>query len=159
AAARLAAAAGRPPLQMEAATWTRQPALAAACRYAGWLPVLTLELGPGERHVLPEHPALAVPMLLVGGRDGAIEASALIEIDLPPLSAQERREAWREALASEDGDGSPCLDEDRLCSFAEHALLDGPSVRTLAGRMRLDARVRGEAPGLGHLRRARAGFG
>lgn len=159
AAARLAAAAGRPPLQMEAATWTRQPALAAACRYAGWLPVLTLELGPGERHVLPEHPALAVPMLLVGGRDGAIEASALIEIDLPPLSAQERREAWREALASEDGDGSPCLDEDRLRSFAEHALLDGPSVRTLAGRMRLDARVRGEAPGLGHLRRARAGFG
>ncbi|HNC68017.1 MAG TPA: ATP-binding protein, partial [Thauera aminoaromatica] len=155
----LAAAAGRPPLQMEAATWTRQPALAAACRYAGWLPVLTLELGPGERHVLPEHPALAVPMLLVGGRDGAIEASALIEIDLPPLSAQERREAWREALASEDGDGSPCLDEDRLRSFAEHALLDGPSVRTLAGRMRLDARVRGEAPGLGHLRRARAGFG
>ena len=46
--------------------------------------MLTLELGPGERHVLPEHPALAVPyMLLVGGRDGAIEASALIEIDLP----------------------------------------------------------------------------
>jgi SpoVK/Ycf46/Vps4 family AAA+-type ATPase len=44
-------------------------------------------------------------------------------------------------------------------AFAEHALLDGPSVRTLAGRVRLDARMRGEPPGLGHLRRARAGFG
>lgn len=159
AAARLAAAAGRPPLHMEAATWARQPALAAACRYAGWLPVLTLELGPGERHILPEHPALAVPMLLVSGRDGAIEAPALIEIDLPPLSARERRDAWREALAGENADPDPGFDEDRVRAFAEHALLDGPSVRTLAGRLRLDARMRGEPPGLGHLRRARAGFG
>jgi hypothetical protein len=159
AAARLAAAAGRPPLHMEAATWARQPALAAACRYAGWLPVLTLELGPGERHILPEHPALAVPMLLVSGRDGAIEAPALIEIDLPPLSARERRDAWHEALAGEDADPDPGFDEDRVRAFAEHALLDGPSVRTLAGRVRLDARMRGEPPGLGHLRRARAGFG
>jgi hypothetical protein len=159
AAARLAAAAGRPPLHMEAATWARQPALAAACRYAGWLPVLTLELGPGERHILPEHPALAVPMLLVSGRDGAIQAPALIEIDLPPLSARERRDAWREALAGENADPDPGFDEDRVRAFAEHALLDGPSVRTLAGRVRLDARMRGEPPGLGHLRRARAGFG
>ena len=159
AAARLAAAAGRPPLHMEAATWARQPALAAACRYAGWLPVLTLELGPGERHILPEHPALAVPMLLVSGRDGAIEAPALIEIDLPPLSARERRDAWREALAGENADPDPGFDEERVRAFAEHALLDGPSVRTLAGRVRLDARMRGEPPGLGHLRRARAGFG
>lgn len=159
AAARLAAAGGRPPLHMEAAIWARQPALAAACRYAGWLPVLTLELGPGERHILPEHPALAVPMLLVSGRDGAIEAPALIEIDLPPLSARERRDAWREALAGENADPDLGFDEDRLRAFAEHALLDGPSVRTLAGRVRLDARMRGEPPGLGHLRRARAGFG
>ncbi|NMF91650.1 ATP-binding protein, partial [Aromatoleum petrolei] len=163
AAARLAAAVGRPPLQMEAATWTRQPALAAACRYAGWLPVLALELGPGERHVLPEHPALAVPLLLVTGRDGAIEAPALVEIDLPPLTPQERRDAWRSALALSDqtSDEAPddALLETRLREFAGHALLDGPTVHTLAERVRLDARVRGEAPGLAHLRRARAGFG
>lgn len=155
AAARLAAEVGRPPLQMEAATWSRQPALAAACRYAGWLPVLALELGPGERHVLPEHPALAVPLLLVTGRDGAIEAPALIEIDLPPLTTQERRHAWRAALAATDD----APDDSRLREFAGHALLDGPTVHTLAERMRLDARVRGEPPGLAHLRRARAGFG
>ncbi|NMG32555.1 ATP-binding protein, partial [Aromatoleum evansii] len=159
AAARLAAAVGRPPLQMEAATWTRQPALAAACRYAGWLPVLALELGPGERHVLPEHPALAVPLLLVTGRDGAIEAPALVEIDLPPLTPQERRDAWRSALAANDTNAPEPLDDHRLREFAGHALLDGPTVHTLAERVRLDARVRGEAPGLAHLRRARAGFG
>lgn len=166
AAARLAATVGRPPLQMEAATWTRQPALAAACRYAGWLPVLALELGPGERHVLPEHPALAVPLLLVTGRDGAIEAPALVEIDLPPLTTQERRDAWRSALAndqtsdetSDERPGDTQL-ETRLREFAGHALLDGPTVHTLAERVRLDAQVRGETPGLAHLRRARAGFG
>ncbi|WP_018988781.1 ATP-binding protein [Aromatoleum toluclasticum] len=159
AAARLAAAAGRPPLHMEAATWSRQPALAAACRYAGWLPVLALELGPGERHVLPEHPALAVPLILVTGRDGAIEAPALVEIDLPPLTTQERRHAWRCALAANDQSSDDGQLETRLREFAGHALLDGPTVHTLAERVRLDAQVRGEAPGLAHLRRARAGFG
>lgn len=162
AAARLAAAVDRPPLQMEAATWSRQPALAAACRYAGWLPVLTLELGPGERHILPEHPALTVPLFLVTGRDGAIEAPALVEIDLPPLTPQERCDAWRNALAAPDDDADTTDDtglETRLREFAAHALLDGPTVRTLAERVRLDARVRGESAGLAHLRRARAGFG
>ncbi|MBD5800728.1 ATP-dependent zinc metalloprotease FtsH [Azoarcus sp. Aa7] len=163
AAARLAAAVGRPPLQMEATTWLRQPALAAACRYAGWLPVLALELGPGERHVLPDHPALAVPLLIVTGRDGAVEAPALIEVDLPPLSTHERRGAWRAALAANDeppGDmQSNAQVNAQAIEFAGHALLDGPTVHTLAERVRLDARVRGETPGLAHLRRARAGFG
>lgn len=159
AAARLAAAVGRPPLQMEAATWSRQPALAAACRYAGWLPVLTLELGPGERHVLPAHPALAVPLLIVTGRDGAVEGEALVEIDLPPLTPQERRHAWRAALAANDGAAPDAQLAARLDQFAGHALLDGPTVHSLAERVRLDAQVRGEAPGLAHLRRARTGFG
>lgn len=161
AAARLAAAVGRPTLQMEAATWTHRPALAAACRYAGWLPVLSLDLGPGESHALPTHPALAVPLLIVTGRDGAIEAPALIEIDLPPLAPHERRSAWRAALAANDeaSGASGACDPDLCDDFAGHALLDGPTVHTLAERVRLDARVRGETPGLAHLRRARAGFG
>lgn len=159
AAARLAATVGRPPLQMDAATWLRQPALAAACRYAGWLPVLALELGPGERHALPDHPALAVPLLIVTGRDGAVEGPALIEIDLPPLSAHERRDAWRAALPANDARVSDAQVNAQINDFAGHALLDGPTVHTLAERVRLDAQVRGETPGLAHLRRARAGFG
>ncbi|NMG77678.1 ATP-binding protein [Aromatoleum diolicum] len=159
AAARLAATVGRPPLQMDAATWLRQPALAAACRYAGWLPVLALELGPGERHALPDHPALAVPLLIVTGRDGAVEGPALIEIDLPPLSAHERRDAWRAALPANDARVSDAQVNAQINDFAGHALLDGPTVHTLAERVCLDARVRGETPGLAHLRRARAGFG
>lgn len=163
AAARLAATVGRPPLQLEAAAWVRQPALAAACRYAGWLPVLTLELGPGERHALPAHPALAVPLLIVTGRDGAVEGEALVEIDLPPLSAQERRDAWHAALAAGDGRPGDARPDPRLDAqldqFAGHALLDGPTVHSLAERIRLDTGVRGEAPTLAHLRRARTGFG
>ncbi|HJV28327.1 MAG TPA: ATP-binding protein [Aromatoleum sp.] len=156
AAARLAAAVGRPPLQMEAATWARDPALAPACRYAGWLPVLTLDLGPGERHTLPPNPALAVPMLIVTGHDGAVEGPRLTEIDLPQLSPLERHAAWRAALAANDaGLGDAELGRE----FADHALLDGPTVHTIAERLRLDAQVRGETPGLAHLRRARAGFG
>ncbi|MCV2218479.1 ATP-binding protein [Thauera sp. Sel9] len=169
AAARLAAEVGRPPLQLEAAAWSSRPALAAACRYAGWLPVLTLELGPGERHLLPPHPVLAVPMLIVTGRDGAVEGEALVEVDLPPLSAQERRTAWRAALTAEDRqaddaapDGGAPPDgrlEQFVDQFAGHALFDGPTVRSLAERIRLDARVRGETPSLAHLRRARSSFG
>lgn len=152
AAARLAQAIGRPALQVDPAVWSSQPALAAACRYAGWLPVLPLDLGPGERHVLPAHPPLSVPMLLVTGRDGAVDGPALVDLDLPPLGHDERHRAWREALP-DDVDGR--LGE----QCAAQALLDGPTILALAGRLTLDARARGEPAGLSHLRRARAGFG
>lgn len=150
AAARLAEALQRPALRMAVDTWRRVPALAPGCRYAGWLPVLTIELGPGEREGLGEQP-LAVPMVIVAGASGAVEGPALLELDIPPLEPAERLAAWQAALPA-DARGA-------AGDLAGHALLDGPTIAELAERIVLQARSQGQRPGLVHLRQVRGGHG
>ena len=147
-ASRLAAALGLAPVESSAEAWSSHPLLATACRYAGWLPVLALELGPGDRFAPgPEAPRQA-PMVLIAGQDGTVEATDVLELTIPPLDRDERLAAWRQALGP---DAPPPL--------ADHALVDGPSIHVLAGRMRHAAAHRDEAPGLQHLRAARADHG
>jgi hypothetical protein len=146
AAARLAAALGLRALAVPTELWEREPALRAACRYGGWLPVLAPELGPGERY-RPASGARPGPVALALGREGAVDAAGLVEVDVPPLPLAERRALWSGLL------GNPPE------HLAERALLDGPAIAAVAERARLEADWLGEALGPGHLTHARLQLG
>ena len=148
AAAQLADLLGLRAVEVGQEQWESQPVLAAACRYAGWLPVLAPRLGPGEQFNLAAPSLLPVPVVLVLGREGAVDSPGLVEVDIPPLPLAERRLVWQHAL----GDATPPAD-------ADHALLDGPSIRTLAERALLDARRMNEPLDSLHLARARGQLG
>ena len=147
AAARLARQLGLRAVEMDAAEWAARPALAIAARYAGWLPVLAPRLGPGERFA-PPAPPVPVPLALVLGREGALEALGLVELDLPALNPGERRTLWQSALG-----------DTPVPPGADLALLDGPAIRELAQRARLDARRLDQPLASVHLARARAHLG
>ncbi|MBI5329335.1 MAG: ATP-binding protein [Betaproteobacteria bacterium] len=144
AAAQLGEALGLLAVEVPLEQWEGQPALATACRYAGWLPVLTPRLGPGEQFRLARHGDLALPVALALGREGAVECPGLVEIDLPALDRAERRAVWQGVL----GDVS-------LPAEAELAQLDGPAIQTLAERALLDARRLGEPLSADHVAHAR----
>jgi len=145
AAVALAEALGLRPLAAPRATWQQDRALALACRYAGWLPVLSVTLGAGERLDLAQHEWLT-PLVVCCGQDGAIDAEGMVEIDLPGPTRAERQQLWRDYL----GDA---LDSRVL---AECALLDGAVIGELASQAKVDAARRDEAIGLQHLIRARS---
>ncbi|HMW31430.1 MAG TPA: ATP-binding protein [Plasticicumulans sp.] len=146
-AARLAVGAGLHAVECDAGEWNSRPLLAAACRYAGWLPVLPLALGPGESFS-PAATALGVtPIVIVVGVDGTVEVADALEIVIPSLTLDERRRAWQQALGP---DTAPAL--------AECAQLDGATIAALAGRIRRAAAGDDAPPDLGHLRQVRLGF-
>lgn len=148
AAAALAAELGLLAIETDQETWDRHPSLSTACHYGSWLPVMAINLGPGERYQPGREQLHQTPLLLVCGQDGTVEAAGTIEIDIPALSRDERVHAWREALP---GHGHENL--------AEQALVDGPTIRALAERIRFDIARRDEAPSPRLLRAARAQFG
>ncbi|MBK7674795.1 MAG: ATP-binding protein [Candidatus Accumulibacter sp.] len=146
-AARLAAGAGLLAVDSDAGEWNRRPLLAAACRYAGWLPVLPVALGPGESFSLVAAAQGQTPIVVLAGVDGTVDVADALEIVIPPLARDERRHAWQRALGP---DASPTL--------ADCAHLDGATIAALAGRIRRAAAGGDEAPGVRHLRQARVGF-
>jgi len=158
AAAALAAAMGLRALEVPTALWQEEPALAAACRYGGWLPVLAPELGPGERFRPATGPGPRSgsgssatqngPMALALGRDGAIDAERVIELEVPALGTAERAALWRRLLGS-----------DPPAALAAGALLDGPAIETAVGRARLEAERLGEPLAESHLAHARMQLG
>lgn len=145
AAAALARLLGLWAVEVTPELWTT--ALATACRYAGWLPVHAPRLGPADQYS-PPATALPVPVVLILGREGAVDGPAVVELDIPPLSLAERRRVWQAVL----GKGGPP-------DGAETALLDGPTIQTLAQRALLDARRLNEPLAASHLARARAQLG
>ncbi len=147
-AANLAAELGLLAIKVVEETWNQRLILAEACHYGSWLPVLTLSLGPGERYSPNGEQLRQTPLILVCGHDGTVDAPDVIEITLPALSRDERISAWRAALSAE-------LPE----SVAEQALVDGPTIRALANRIRAQSARHDEPPGPHHLRAARAQFG
>jgi MoxR-like ATPase len=147
-AAELAALLGLRALAVPPDLWQREPALAAACPYAGWLPVLRPQVGPGEVWRLPETVA-GHPLALVLGTDGAVEAGGLLELELGLPTQIERQALWREQL------DDPTL----TAAAAATALLSGPTISRVAGNVRLLARRAGETPGLSHIAQARWGLG
>ncbi|MCU0834371.1 MAG: ATP-binding protein [Chromatiaceae bacterium] len=147
-AALLAARLGRVALAVPVALWEQEPALAVACRYAGWLPVLRPTLRPGELWPLPGQAAAAPSVVVLVGMDGAVGGAGLVELDLPPLPEPERRILWQARL------GDP-----ELAAVAAHALLAGPVIEALAGRARLLAARAGRTVSLGDVADARALLG
>jgi hypothetical protein len=165
-AAQLATQLGLVAVAPRLADWQRSPALATACRHAGWLPVLSPRLGPGESYT-PDLQALGLtPLIVVAGQDGSIDAPGSADIQVPPLSRAERQQAWRHALGP-DARGPLALGPDAPTELADHALVDGPTIRALAARMRQQVGAPAGAthdPGpepsaLQRLRRARTGHG
>jgi hypothetical protein len=148
AAAALAAELGLLAIEVEQENWSQRPTLATACHYGSWLPVLTINLGPGERYSPSREQLHQTPLILVCGHDGTVDAADVIEITLPALSRDERIGAWRAALSDQIPE-----------SLAEHALVDGPTIHALAERVRLHSARRDEPPAPHHLRAARAQFG
>ena len=128
AAAQLAGRLGLRAVEMSLEQWQTDPALSAACRYAGWLPVLLPRLGAGEQLSLHAAAPLPTPLVLVLGREGAVDSPALVEVEIPRLTLVERRQVWQATL----GDTMPP-------DGADHALLDGPAIVSLSERARLDA--------------------
>lgn len=148
AAAQLAGRLGLLALETSREQWENNPPLAAACRYAGWLPVLAPRLGPGEQIVLQSSSPLPVPVVLALGREGAVDSPGLVEVDIPPLAPAERRQVWQLALG-----------DTPLPESADLALLDGPAIRALSERALLDARRLNQPLDSPHLARARGQLG
>ena len=148
AAAQLAAQLGVRAVEIGQEQWQSEPVLVAACRYAGWLPVLAPRLGPGDQFSLASASLLPAPVILVLGREGAVDSPGLVEIDLPALTACERQQVWQLELGDTETPAG-----------ASHALLDGPAIRALAERALLDARRLAEPLATPHLARARGQLG
>lgn len=148
AAAQLAGRLGLRAVEMSLEQWQTDPALSAACRYAGWLPVLLPRLGAGEQLSLHAAAPLPTPLVLVLGREGAVDSPALVEVEIPRLTLVERRQVWQASL----GDTMPP-------DGADHALLDGPAIVSLSERARLDAGRLNQPLDSSHLARARGQLG
>ncbi|PWV65793.1 AAA family ATPase [Plasticicumulans acidivorans] len=124
-AAALAQRLGRPALLIDAETWADDGALAAACQWCEWLPVLRPRLGPGEQFVAPPRAEYAGPLLLLLGEAGAVAGAQVLEETLAAPSADERRAQWAAA-----GVAAPPA-----------ALLAGPAI---GGLLRRAARLQGD---------------
>ena len=148
AAAILAEVMGCRALAVPVEAWQQEPALAVACRYARWLPVLEPRLGPGEVW-RTEIPPEGVPLLVVLGTDGAVEGGRLLELALPVPDEPQRRNLWARFLG----------DEVAVPAEIASALLSGPSLASLAANARLLARRDGEPLALCHIVHARRHLG
>jgi hypothetical protein len=142
----LAASLGCGALAVPVEVWRDEPALAFSCRYARWLPVLQPSLGPGEVWRPGPWPR-AVPVVVVLGTDGAVEAPDLLELALPVPDETQRRHLW----AAQLGCSAPAA--------AATALLSGPNIAGLAASARLLARREGAEPAARHVVEARRHLG
>lgn len=158
--AAIAREAGIAALEVPVALWEREPALAMACRYGGWLPLLRPRLGPGELWEPPLRSGVG-PVLVLLGADGAVAGGGLLEIAVPVPTESERRGLWARALCDSAPDSEEGKAEEQVSARAELAgraavaLLGGPAIASLAGRARLLARGAGEPLGDDHVAEAR----
>lgn len=146
-AAELAQALGMQALEVPVTTWEQEPALALACTYAGWLPVLRPQLGPGEVLRLPGD-QLEQPLLVLLGADGAVEAGDLLELELAFPDQDERCVLW-----------ASHLDDHKLAAEAATALLSGSAIVKVAGNALLVAKRANEKLGIRHIAEARRELG
>lgn len=101
--------------------------LGLLARYGRWLPVLKPQLGPGERLALPE--ALSdTPLVVVLGRDGSLDASAVAELQVSPLAHPQRQALWQSLLPGFDS-----------AALAETAQLSAPAMVAIAEHAQLRA--------------------
>jgi SpoVK/Ycf46/Vps4 family AAA+-type ATPase len=140
-------------LQMDALSvplevWEREPELAAACRYANWLPVLEPVLGPGEVWHL-NGDATHVPIAILLSMDGAVDASFLMEMEMPLPEESERRTIWQRHLGNET----------LSSEIAATALLSGPAIVNLARNAHLLAERKGHDVSIDEIAESRRRLG
>lgn len=127
--------------------WKKVPEFAQACRYAGWLPVLKPQLGPGEIW-RPEGFPEKVPIVILLGTDGAVESRDLIEINIPLPSSSQRCNIWQATL-----------DDTSLATQCASAMLSGPSITTIAANAKLLAQRAQQPVTMHHITQARRQLG
>ena len=127
--------------------WKNSPGFAQACRYAGWLPVLQPNLGPGEIW-RPEAFPEKVPVLILLGTDGAVENRDLIELTMPLPAESQRRSIWQAALHNP-----------ALAAQCANGMLSGPSIATIAANAKLLAQREQQAITMHHITLARRQLG
>ena len=91
------------------------------------VPVVDLELAPGESRKLPRLPIADAPLVVVTGRYGGWacdEAPATLALELPLPGAAERTRHWQAAVAAPIAAALPAC--------AEHTRLSSGSIRTVA---------------------------
>ncbi len=140
-AARLAKALDRLALAVPRAVWEREPALSRLCDWAGWLPVLRPDLGPGEVFAPGE---TSGPVVVILGTDGGVRGADLIHVSTVLPSRAERGRLWARAL------GDSALGR----QLGNCALLSGRTIRALGTGARRLAEREGRAPTLTHVHRA-----
>ncbi len=89
----LAKGLGLQAVKIPEAQWRAHPELAAVSRYGRWLPVLSLQLVPGETYALPRHPQQP-PVCIILDSDGNIADASLLEISLALPTLKERADYW-----------------------------------------------------------------
>ncbi len=144
AAARLAGLLDRSALRIPPERWRGAPALGAACRWCGWLPVLELSLSAGESAGAVDNPGYRGPLALLVGRDGQVDRRDAVELSVGMPAPAERARWWRQHL----GD-AVLADEAALAGLA------GPAIAAVAGQAQVLAARAGEPLGRDHLRSAR----
>lgn len=147
-AAQIAAGLQLTAIDIPIALWEQNPVLGQACRYAGWLPVLRPNLGPGEIW-RPRLGDLRTPTVIVLGYDGAVETAEFIELEPRIPAEKQRRQLWFERL------GHELLAEEA----AAVALLSGPAISKLATNARLLAEREEKSVNRRHIAEARGSLG
>ncbi|OZG70290.1 hypothetical protein BTA51_26580 [Hahella sp. CCB-MM4] len=149
----IAAQMGLKPLTVPDSLWQETPALVASARYAGWLPILSPKLGPGEV-IHREMSEPSHPIVFHVGSDGAIDQPGLTELVMPLPDFRQRLSLWQSALEKNSHPIKPGVAE-----RAAAALVSGPIIGQLAGKARLIAE-RNQAPlGSDHIVEARVQLG
>ena len=143
-AAHLAQAINRTAMQVNVETWRDDAAFAHACRAAQWLPVLRPTMGAGESLRLSAA-GRGSPVIVILGKDGAVEDADLVELELPPPTLEERARWWQERTN----------DAELSVQLAEGAAISGPLIDQVAISARWLAKNRGEPLARHHIAAAR----
>jgi hypothetical protein len=134
-------------IEVPADLWQPQTALPLACKLAGWLPVIKLQVLAGESWPLPavEH---EIPYAVVLGMTDAVSGSELLEIELGVPDHAERAELWGRYLKQPE-----------LAQRAASALLSGPTIEKVAGNAVLRAKQQKAKLSFEHIAAARRDLG
>jgi len=125
-AVNLAQRLGLQAVNIDLSTWQASALPAAACRYAGWLPVIEHALSPGDQFELHSHAFFPMPVVLLTGNDGAVSNKDLLQLQLPKPQAEQRMALWHGLLGE-----APSLD-----ILADSALLDQQRITDIALQVR-----------------------
>ncbi len=147
-AAEIANLIGMQPLLTPLPLWLEHTAFQLACHYAGWLPVIEVNLNPGELLRLPQlkHPH---PVIVLVSMDGAVIAECCLEYQMELPDQEQRYQLWMQALD----------DEILARQLSGNVLLSGPTIAQLAESAKRYARQTGKKVGAEHILLARLDYG